>query len=176
MGSIRPFVRQYSVPVLAALVATGGVAIGLMPESSARETRVELVECSRLADSLLAEIGITPRSLAAVNATDEQVQAIVGGAIAMCEGSQVDQSANHQQTAILRGQVQTLEEAVRSGQASQSERSSLASARESLAELQALRAAWRGQVQDIVGSTLGEAQRELLAKLVSNRQDEITNE
>ncbi|CAG1010350.1 hypothetical protein PHYC_03835 [Phycisphaerales bacterium] len=89
--------------------------------------------CAALAKVMLYQIGVTPGSLAAIGASDDQVRSIAGAARALCEIGSPSMADLHRACADGAAHVQALSDKARSGQATVADRQALAAARASLA-------------------------------------------
>jgi len=129
----------------------------------------QALSCVPLTQLLLAELGVSAQSLAAVGASDLEVDVIVSAARNMCTTSTGTFAVAQQSVEAVRATIQSLENKVQSGEATEIQIAELNDAR---AELQAAidaRSQVLDQVRVLVAATLTTAQSQMLTNIASAR-------
>lgn len=152
---------------LLALPHADGQQAGREPTThpGAQASPADVLPCEALTKMLLAELGVAPQSLAAIDASDQQVRAIVVAARAMCATQTATFASAQRDVEQARGGLQSLESLQAEGRATADTRQRLAAARFELSRAAQARAQVVDQVRGIVTNVLTEPQRAQLANI-----------
>lgn len=161
---------RWSLPLVGLVAAGAGAYVITVPGES--RLRVP-ISCSNLTAMLLSEVSVTPTTLAAMGASENQVSSIVSAARALCEneGGAFGQAHVAYEQAMAR--LNTLEQKGSRGALDDLGLSQLAASREEVAALRGERAQLVSQVETLVNSTLNDQQQAVWANIRAAKDVEV---
>lgn len=158
--------RTFVSAALVLVIAAGGVMGFATSFSVVRPSSAQQREATGL---ILSENSISPITLAAIGATDLQVTSILAQAQALALTRFTDIDTTGDRVAAFRGEVQTLEDRVVRGIATETEAQRLPSARGDLSQAQAEWDNLQALVGDSFLATFDDDQRAKLERIVATR-------
>ncbi|MFO0858281.1 MAG: hypothetical protein U0640_13110 [Phycisphaerales bacterium] len=161
---------RWTLPVVGLVAAGAGAYVITVPS----EPRLHVpISCTNLTAMLLGELSITPTTLAAMGATEQQVSTIVSAARAMCENEGGDFGQAHVACEQASQHLHQLESKAARGGLNSEGLLQLAAARDDVADCGSARAQILSQVASVVGSTLNQEQRAVWANIKAARHVEV---
>lgn len=163
---------RWVFPVGGLCAACAGALIVTLPKESRPRLHVPM-SCSSLTSMLLSEVSITPTTLAAMGATQQEVSTIVGAARALCEGEGGAFGQAHVACEQATEHLNELESRASRGGLGSEGLAQLEAARDAAAGCRSERAQILSQVESVVSSTLDQEQRAIWANIKAAKHVEV---
>ena len=129
--------------------------------------------CGPLTKLMLAQLGVSPDALAAIGASDEQINTIITAARSLCDTQAADFDGAQASVEDAQQRYNLFAERVRRGLGTDQDRVALEAARAALSDALSSRELVLSQLQTAIDAALNDTQRQHLANIVAARDVEV---